>query len=970
MITTRHECLRAGKYRAESIKVLFFTGLLFACMAAGYGETTPGGGADGKTRNSEDGSSLRVSHPALHSFLEKNCFGCHGPDKQKGNYRFDELGADLSDLDTLKLWQGILDQLNLGEMPPKKAKAQPTQAEVAPIVGEMTSALAVAYARLRSTGRQAVIRRMNKFELRNTLRDLFYLRHPDFHPTVVSSLFDHNGNGRTEHTTIEPTRSFPDDEEEEGLDNIGGKLVMSDFLLDMILRAAEESISMASINDEDRPARAGYLGVQTGDAEGGVKILRVVEGTPAQESGIHEDDVITRVNGIAAGGPAEFKSTISSYREGDEVELVYLRAGREEKLKLKLGSSGGGKKSRGFSGNRKYTAPITTQGLVGHSIGRWQRELGQDYDEIFQGNTGFNRIGPDELYQGIGREGTYRITVELSGHNQEHPWGELLQTDQDDPFSVGFYLERKEHLRGPRKQRLAAWPLPGDGRKRSFSYQTYIDKTWTPWFAWENGPSIRHNVHGNLVKKYYPELYYDGKAKKTDSWPREMAKLLFEAGYKGPSIRVHSFTIELVKEEWPPKSHRSLYGKGPIEKADQRKLLLDFIRRAYRRPVEASEADGYLGLIRKMQAEGATLQEAMKAAYMAVLCSPEFIYIKQDAGRLDSYEIAERLSYFLWSSMPDARLFELAGKDQLSRPAVVEAEVERMLEDPRALAFTRHFPERWLLLHQLGRMEPDKKGPFRAYFEMKNQLVEQADLFFSDLLSTNGSIRNFIDSDYTFMNAVFDRHIYGQGGVEGNHLQKVALKDRRHGGIFTMPVVMTVTANGVDTSPIVRGAYVLENILGTPPPPPPPDVEPLVPNVSGTRTLKDELAAHRKNESCNSCHRKIDPMGFALEAFDPIGRIRTRYPDQDRKLSIDTSAVLPDGTKISDIVEFKQMLLGREELVYRCLVKKMLSYATGRMMEIGDRGEIDRVLAELAKKGRGLRDLVKLVVQSDIFTNK
>ena len=185
-----------------------------------------------------------------------------------------------------------------------------------------------------------------------------------------------------------------------------------------------------------------------------------------------------------------------------------------------------------------------------------------------------------------------------------------------------------------------------------------------------------------------------------------------------------------------------------------------------------------------------------------------------------------------------------------------------------------------------------------------------------------------------------------------------------------MPAVMTVTANGVDTSPIVRGAYVLENILGTPPPPPPPDVEPLVPNVSGTRTLKDELAAHRKNESCNSCHRKIDPMGFALEAFDPIGRIRTRYPDQDRKLSIDTSAVLADGTKISDIVEFKQMLLEREELVYRCLVKKMLSYATGRMMEIGDRGEIDRVLAELAKKGRGLRDLVKLVVQSDIFTNK
>jgi len=223
------------------------------------------------------------------------------------------------------------------------------------------------------------------------------------------------------------------------------------------------------------------------------------------------------------------------------------------------------------------------------------------------------------------------------------------------------------------------------------------------------------------------------------------------------------------------------------------------------------------------------------------------------------------------------------------------------------------------------------------------------------------------------MNKLLGELIYKQK-VLGENLRKVKLEDSRRGGLLTMPAVMTVTANGVDTSPIVRGVYVLENILGTPPPPPPPDVEPLSPDLRGVKSLKEQLAIHRNQEACRSCHQKIDPMGYALESFDPIGRWRDNYPKMDKKAKkappIDTAAVLSNGREVKDLVEFKAMLLDRESQVAHCLTEKMLTYATGRLLEVGDRGEIDRITVELKKDGNRLRDLVHLVVQSELFLNK
>jgi len=823
----------------------------------------------------------------LGPFLKQHCIECHGPDKQKGDYRFDLLKNDLSDLQTLELWQGILDQLNIGEMPPKKQE-QPSREETAKVINTLTPALKNAYAVRKSTGGQAVIRRLNKFEFRNTLRDLFHLNHPDFEPTVVSGLYDFNGNGITAQKTIEPTRSFQDDEEAEGFDNIGDTLVMSDFLLKMLISAAEESIEMATNNEPQKPFEA-----------------------------------------------------------------------------------------------ETFTAPICTKALNGDSLGKHQRDNGDPYDEVFQRWDRYNRIGPDKYHKGIRRPNNYRVTVEISAHNPKgDKWGNWTVNEGrlihhgrerlDAPFEVGLYLERHEHLRGEQKHRIAHWTLPPDGKKRTFSFETWIDDPWSTWIGWENGPWIQHNAFHILLDQWYPEDYKKIDRKKK-GFKKDVAEILFKKGYLGPTLRVHKYRIEPVPEDWPPRSHTALYGKGSIKEANLPKLFHAFAERAYRRPVDPSEIKPFIELTEKLESEGSSRQEAMKGAYTALLCSPDFVYLRQKSGKLDDFELASRLSYFLWSSMPDEHLLNLARAGKLSAPAELNRQVERMLKDPKAAAFVRHFPERWLKLHELGRMEPDKRGPYGHYFRVKDFLIPQVDAYFGDLLERNGPIRDFIDSDYTFMNQLLGELIYKQKSP-GENLRKVKLDDPRRGGLLTLPAIMTVTSNGVETSPINRGVYVLENILGTPPPPPPPDVEPLSPDLRGTTTLKDQLAAHRNQEACRSCHQKIDPMGFPLENFDPIGRWRDDYPKLDKKakktLPVDSSSVLPNGREVQNLTEYKTMLLEREPQVVHCLTEKMLTYATGRLLEVGDRGEVNRIVSKMEKNGNRLRDLVHLVVRSDLFLNK
>ena len=247
-------------------------------------------------------------------------------------------------------------------------------------------------------------------------------------------------------------------------------------------------------------------------------------------------------------------------------------------------------------------------------------------------------------------------------------------------------------------------------------------------------------------------------------------------------------------------------------------------------------------------------------------------------------------------------------------------------------------------------------------------MSEQVVRYFEDMLESNSPIEGFINSEHTYMNQPLAKWIYRKEGIRGHVLKRVSAVPNRGGGIFTLPGLMTATANGVDTSPVVRGAWVLENILGTPPSPPPPDVEPLPTDTRKAKTIRDQLELHREHAACNNCHRKIDPLGFPFENFDVVGRWRDHYKSSRAK--VDPSAVLSNGEEINDILALKDLLMEKKELVVRSLTEKMLTYATGRKLEVLDRGEVDRIVKELSTKENRLKDLVHLVATSKLFLTK
>jgi hypothetical protein len=317
--------------------------------------------------------------------------------------------------------------------------------------------------------------------------------------------------------------------------------------------------------------------------------------------------------------------------------------------------------------------------------------------------------------------------------------------------------------------------------------------------------------------------------------------------------------------------------------------------------------------------------------------------------------------------MPDAELLELAASGKLLDANTLEAQTERMLNDPKSDAFLEGFLASWLTLRDLGSMPPDR-GQFRAFYhdDLDSAMREETRLFTRHLLNENLGIKHFLNADFTFVNKPL-ANLYGIEPPNGQGFHRVPLADGRRGGLLGHASVLTVTANGIETSPVVRGVWLLENILGTPPSPPPPDVEPLDPDIRGATTIRDQLQKHRSVASCNDCHRKIDPLGFALENFDPIGLYRNTY---GKSTKIDASGVLPNGKAFQDVEGLKHILLEQKDQFATALTGKLLAYATGRPTEPADRPEINRILKDLHTRKDGFRDLVKLVVLSEPLRSK
>lgn len=421
-------------------------------------------------------------------------------------------------------------------------------------------------------------------------------------------------------------------------------------------------------------------------------------------------------------------------------------------------------------------------------------------------------------------------------------------------------------------------------------------------------------------------------------------------------------------------------GKDLAPRDAARQVLSAFVRRAYRRPVQAAEVDRLLPLFDAAQQAGKPFEQSIRAALKPVLVSPHFIYrVETDrppqagwvAAKVNDHELAVRLSYFLWSSMPDAELFALADKGQLADTQVLAAQVQRMLADPKARALTDNFGAQWLQLNKLATARPTTEFFPTFNTKLRQAMYDETATFFDRLRLEDRSIVELLDADYTFVNADLAKH-YGIDGVSGTQMQRVQLKpDHRRGGLLGMASVLSLTSHTFRTSPTQRGKYVLEVIFGTPPPPPPANAGTLKDDgkkskTGEIRTFRDQLAAHATQKSCASCHQKIDPLGFSLDNFDAIGAWR----DSTKENPLDVSGVLPSGQKINGASELKKVLLDRKDDFVRNVAEQMLSYASGRKMDYHDEATLREIVTAMQEKDNRFGAMIQAIVASPTFQGR
>ena len=423
---------------------------------------------------------------------------------------------------------------------------------------------------------------------------------------------------------------------------------------------------------------------------------------------------------------------------------------------------------------------------------------------------------------------------------------------------------------------------------------------------------------------------------------------------------------------------------------DAARLMRAFVQRAYRRPITASDVQPFLALIDERRAAGLSFAEAMLAGYTAVLASPGFVFLDEKPGRLDDHALATRLALFLWNSPPDEALRTRAANGKLHEPAVLRAETERLLTDPKAHRFQEAFLDYWIDLRKMEDSTPSTTL-YNDYY-LDDALAEAAlletRLFFDEMLRRDLPARTVVDSDFTYLNERLAVH-YGLPGVKGVAMRRVTLPaESPRGGLMTQASVLKITANGTTTSPVLRGKWIVERILGLDIPPPPP-VAAVEPDIRGAVTIREQLAQHREDTSCAACHRKMDPPGFALESFDVLGAWRDRYRGADEAkpalkglgknghpfafhfgLTVDATGELPDGRPFQDIRDFKRLLREEDALLARNLARQLLIFATGAPARFGDRAEIEAILQRAKAQRYGLRSLVHEVVQSPLFLNK
>lgn len=586
-----------------------------------------------------------------------------------------------------------------------------------------------------------------------------------------------------------------------------------------------------------------------------------------------------------------------------------------------------------------------------------------------------------------------------------------------------FQWDKGEVLpsRGTEAARLSVVQLTGDGR--GGQHPSYV-------LGYFDAPSLESQEHELVTWLNHNEIigFNTASLAPTANYSRPGRAMAFT----GPGIACDWLDIEgPLHDVWPPLGHRTLFGDLPLVefKADEHpgvnapvrkqirqlgagmnrpdpapglwtvhseqplvdadRLLASFLPKAYRRPVADDVRQAYVAQVEARLKAGDCFETAMRWAYRAALCSPDFLYHVEPSDNLDDYALACRLSYFLWNSLPDERLSELAASQKLHEPEVLRGEVERLLKDAKSERFVEDFLGQWLRLREIAANDPDRKlyPEFSAY--LQDSMVAETRDYFRELIDKDLDASHLVRSDFAMLNEKLAVH-YGIPNVSGSGIRRVPLPaDCPRGGFLTQASVLKITANGTTTSPVPRGAFVMAKLLGQPPDPPPPNIPAIEPDVRGASTIREQLEKHRADVTCASCHAKIDPPGFALEAFDVIGGFRSRYRSIGEgdpaprgsidpfigisfKLGppVDASGVLPDAREFSDVREFQDLLAVDSSRLLKNLAQQLAIYAIGRDLAFSDREQISIIVQRTQANGGGIRTLIHELIQSELFQTR
>jgi mono/diheme cytochrome c family protein len=876
----------------------------------------------------------------LAPFLETHCLDCHDSTTKKGGLNLENLPWNPADRSHFETWVRVHDRIQSGEMPPIK-RERPPEAQKQRLLSFLDQGLHTADARFVAQRGRSVYRRLTALELEHALKDLLAL--PDLRIKDM----------------------LPEDERRHGYNKISEALDLSNVHLAKYIEAFDAALSAATATRQTPPPVYRRRFYPASGTETWLPIARA-------------NAVLLTDKRFDARCP--LPDPEKRIQNNNPVDLAYQREREQLVQSLKL------------------------------------RE--------FEGAVGFFSGPMDE---------DWRISLQFA------------------PVHAGFY-----------KIRTSTWGFWWDKgqvapppRNESFMLSVLLPE-----------PGLRHRHSASRRLGMFDNTSLDSRVHEITRWMEIDEELVFELGsltgfapktgrwassepgsatnYSGPGVALDWYEVEgPLFEQWPPPSHRALFGdlpllpfdpasgrrppdRNPVEQIaiqarpsndelskeeknpplvtvtserpleDAERLLEVFLPKAFRRKVGPEEVQDYVAIARARMESNETFEDAIKEAYKAALCSPDFLFTGNAApnGQTDKpaplggRALADRLALWLWNSLPDDALCALADEGALNDPRTLRGEVERLLSDPRSERFVNDFVDQWLDLRKLDASRPDPRihPEFRA--PLRESMPAETRSFLRELLTHDLSVTHLVASDFAMLNQPL-AELYGIPGVDGADIRRVPLPPgNKRGGFMTQASVLKVTANGTTTSPVTRGVWMNERILGNPIPPPPASVPAIEPDTRGATTIREQLDKHRSDANCAACHAKIDPPGFALESFDVIGGFRERYRSLNKgdangvvfaagwtppyKLAkpVDSAGRLPSGESFSDITELRAALLRSPEKLAANLIRQLLMYSTGSESHYSDRREVERIVASCAESQYGIRSLIHAMVQSDLFLRK